>query len=124
MMQRRDERMKARAEAQQPFVPRSRAQKEEDMKEDAPIFCGLVPSETALTEAQELLTATVWDGDIAQARVRRAELCMLMGLPVRAQTSPQGNEATAQDEREGIAKESGQLDELDSYASLVKESGY
>ena len=87
-------------------------------KETCSYMSGFAISQDLLDRACELLTCTVWDDALEVARVKRAELCSMMGIALNIKVK-------VDDEASRLKKSvEKKVDELDSYDALVREAGY
>jgi hypothetical protein len=78
-------------------------------------YCGFVRNDEDLSRALDILTTSLWDGDLATARQHRQQLAdvLQIRLLITKRTSQSAEQC-----------DSKQQDELDSYAALVKDVGY
>jgi tubulin-specific chaperone D len=73
-----------------------------------------------MDKAQEVLSDTCWDGDVEEARRKRAELNELAGFSIITSQKSENQEARR---RAGVQNDVS-TDENTSYSSLVYYSGY
>uniref|UniRef100_J3N3Z0 Uncharacterized protein n=1 Tax=Oryza brachyantha TaxID=4533 RepID=J3N3Z0_ORYBR len=81
---------------------------------------GLISAEN-MDKAQEVLAETCWDGDVEEARRKRAELNGMAGFGASAPQKQPGNGETR---RKTDDRDAASADENKSYSSLVDFSGY
>ncbi|RAL54059.1 hypothetical protein DM860_004530 [Cuscuta australis] len=74
-------------------------------------------SEEKLEEALEIISETCWEGDIGEARQKRAQLCTIAGIEI-GQTSGNGGLPRM------TAGKMTNADENESYLSLVGSAGF
>jgi len=88
----------------------------DDKDEDRGVVrSGFAVSQELLDAACEVLTCTVWDGELEAARANRAKLCDLLGVILSIKTKAEGSTRNLKEKK---------ADELDSYDALVRDAGY
>ena len=75
-------------------------------------------------EVLDLLTCTEWDGDIHAARAARSELSEMLGVSVPAVGSSNAGAGDGATSSSRVEEKPRKVDELESYKSLVRSTGY
>lgn len=73
-------------------------------------------------ETLDLLTSTAWDGNLEDAKATRSTLATLLNVKVPAAGVPGGKNGSGRGENEKQTPR--KADEMESYESLVRSSGY
>lgn len=78
---------------------------------------GSLVSEDKVERALEIISETCWEGDLAEAKSKRLELCDILGLEADLKASSVSS-------NKAVERKPGTLDENASYSSLVESAGF